>query len=364
MGITDPTRARLRLRDLPLPARLVISAFLISVGLGYGAAMVQLKFQHAQKGNAFPTREDVVHQFYGPTGEKPRPKLEVLLEADEGLDFNGGGSMKPAFFAKSAGWEGAKKKLARKGRRGEPTKEQLDQAEAELRTQRETERLAVLDWVRKGADKEAYQNDNFCVSDSLLALPIDDAYVGETAADGGRTIKIKSIFNDRCVRCHKVGGGKAEKYPLDSYEHLQKYLVVNESQAIPKETLIQSTHVHLLSFAMLYGLSGLIFAFTSFPGIIRLVIAPLPLVAQVVDVACWWLTRLDPRYADGIIIAGGVVGAGVGLHILLGLFDMYGKAGKALLFMVLIAVGFAGWHAKDYVTDYLAKEKANASAQQ
>src|SRR6516162_560596 len=72
MGTDQPTPARLRLRDLPLSARLVLSAFLISVGCGYFAALVQLHFQHASPGNAMPTRDDVVRVFYGPTGEKPK----------------------------------------------------------------------------------------------------------------------------------------------------------------------------------------------------------------------------------------------------------------------------------------------------
>jgi hypothetical protein len=365
MGTDHPTPARLRLRDLPLSARLVLSAFLISVGCGYFAALVQLHFQHASPGNVMPSRDDVVRVFYGPTGEKPRPKLQAVLEADESLPFNGGGTMATAFTKKSGGWESAVKKQAQKltGRRGTPTDEQLQQAEAELRKERDTERLALIEWVAKGADKQAYDEDSFCVSDALVNSPLDDKFVGDPPAEGGRTVKVQTILTERCVRCHGPGGGKAEKFPLDSYEHLQKYLKVNESQAISKEALIQSTHVHLLSFSILYGLTGLIFAFTGLPRLVRIVIAPLPLVAQLADIACWWLTRLDPRFADGIIIAGGVVGAGLGLHIVLGLFSLYGKAGRAVLVLLIVAGALAGWQAKErYIDPYLAQEKPAAAA--
>jgi hypothetical protein len=364
MGTDHPTPARFRLRDLPLSARLVLSAFLISVGCGYFAAMVQLHFQHAAgSGNALPSREQVIARFYGQHGEKPKSKMQLLLESEEDRPFNGTGTMRLAFTAKSGGWERAVKDRARKltGRRVEPNDEQLKQATDELRKERDTERLAVLEWIEKGASKDAYEDDSFCVSNALATLPIDEEkFIAAPAADGGRTVKIKTVLDTRCVKCHAPDASSAaHKYPLDSYDGIAKYLEVKESQAISKEALIQSTHVHLLSFSMLYGLTGLIFAFTCLPRVVRCVIAPLPLVAQMVDIACWWLTRLDPRFADGIIIAGGVVAAGLGMQIVLSLFSMYGKPGKLVLLLLLVGGGVAGWQAKErYIDPYLAAEKA------
>jgi hypothetical protein len=48
--------------------------------------------------------------------------------------------------------------------------------------------------------------------------------------------------------------------------------------------LAQTTHVHLLGFGLLYGLTGLILTFTSYPGWLRGLLGPLPLVAQVGDI--------------------------------------------------------------------------------
>jgi hypothetical protein len=367
MGNDPPTPARLRLRNLPLSARLVLSAFLISVGCGYFAALVQLHFQHASPGNSLPSHDDVVRRFYGPVGEKPKPKLQGVLEAEEDRPFNGGGTMRLAFTTKSGGWETAIKKRAQKaaGRRGEPTDEQKQQAEAELRKERDTERLALIEWVEKGADKDAYEADSFCVSKTLGDQPIDEEkFVGDPSPDGGRTVKIKTVLDTRCVKCHDPSASSAaHKYPLDGYEQIAKYLKVNESQAISKEALIQSTHVHLLSFSMLYGLTGLIFAFTGLPRLVRIVIAPLPLVGQLADIACWWLTRVDPRFADGIMLAGGVVAAGLALHVVLGLFSMYGKTGRAVLVLLFIAAGVGSWQAKErFIDPYLAHEKQPAAA--
>ncbi|HEX5270800.1 MAG TPA: hypothetical protein VFW33_09950, partial [Gemmataceae bacterium] len=273
MGTENPTPALpLRLRNLPLSARLVLSVFLVCVGCGYCAALVQLHFQHASPGHALPERDDVVRTFYGRLpGDKPESKIQHLLSADEALPFNGGGQMKAAFFTKSGGWNKEIEKRARKiaGRRAEPNEGQKQQAEQELRKERDAERLALLEWAEKGADKDAYEKDSFCVSDKLAGLPIDEQYVGDDPADnGGKTVKIKTILDDRCVKCH-ASGGQVEKFPLEKYEQVVKYTKVAEAQPISKEQLIQSTHVHLLSFSMLYLLTGIIFAFTSLPAVVR-----------------------------------------------------------------------------------------------
>jgi len=367
MGTDTPTPAPapMRLRNLPLPARLVISAFLISVGCGYFAALVQLNFKHASNGNMLPTRDDLIRDFHGPIGDKPRPKLQNVLEAEENKPFNGTGTMRLAFTTKSGGWEGTIKKRAAKMfalRRADPDEDQLKKAETELRKERDSERLALVEWIEKGADKDAYENDSFCISDKLAECPIDEKFVGDPPDNGGHAIKIKGILDTRCVKCHAVGtSSNAAKFPLENYDQLAKYLKVKESQAISEENLIQSTHVHLLSFSMLWGLTGLIFAFTSYPVIVRALIAPLPLVAQLLEIACWWLARLDPRFVDGITIAGGVIGAGVMLHIGLTLLSLYGKAGKGLVALLLVALALGGWQVKQrYIDPRLAQQTVSA----
>src|SRR5437870_3490109 len=50
MTETPETTRRLTLREAPLPVRLVLSLFLISTGIGYFSALVQLHFQHARSG--------------------------------------------------------------------------------------------------------------------------------------------------------------------------------------------------------------------------------------------------------------------------------------------------------------------------
>src|SRR5437016_3061451 len=98
MGVSSPTTA---LRDWPLPVRLVLAVFLISVSLGYFSALVQLHFQHAAPGKLLPGVDEAVGVY---NGETKKSQLQRLLEADISQPFNGTGSMRAAFTTQSAGW--------------------------------------------------------------------------------------------------------------------------------------------------------------------------------------------------------------------------------------------------------------------
>jgi hypothetical protein len=361
----DNTSPRIVLRDLPLAARLVLAAFLISVGIGYCAALVQLHFQHASPGNILPTGNDAVRIFSGPTVH-PTSKFEQLLTGAEDLPFNGSGQMRTAFTKPSSAWKKAIKERAEQGRRGRQPADQaaLAAAEEELRKEREGERLAVIAWLKSGASQNAYKEDKFCLPDDLADQPITPSYLVVDDADKPvepRAVKLTSILNDRCVRCHTTkdpDDGKAGELPFNTWDRLKAYVEVKESGAMSLEKLAQTTHVHLLGFSILYGLTGLIFAFTSYPGWVRVLIAPLPLVAQVADISCWWLARLDPIYAYAIIVTGSVVALGLGLQVILTVFNLFGRWGRVVLVLLMLSAAAGGYVAKVKVIDpFIAQEK-------
>src|SRR2546421_591491 len=100
MGSTPQTApTRYLLRSLPLSARLVLTVFLLCVGLGYLAALVQLHFQHAAKGELFPDRDQTYKIFHDERGRNaqapPRTvgKLETLIAADPNEPFGATGQM-------------------------------------------------------------------------------------------------------------------------------------------------------------------------------------------------------------------------------------------------------------------------------
>ena len=94
----------------------------------------------------------------------------------------------------------------------------------------------------------------------------------------------------------------------------------------------------------------------------RLVLGPIVLLAQVADVSCWWLARIDGPgiyFAQAIIATGAVVGLGLGAQIILSVFNMYGKLGKVVLAM-LFAAAFVGiaFLAKTVIIPELQAQKA------
>ena len=95
-----------------------------------------------------------------------------------------------------------------------------------------------------------------------------------------------------------------------------------------------------------------------------MLIAPLPLVFQMVDISFWWLARMDEPYgqifAHFIPVTGGIVALGLGLQIVLTMFSLFGKYGRALLIGLILAVGLSVFGIKDRVVQYLADEKTAA----
>lgn len=359
---------RYTLRDLPLPAKLVVTAFLISVGLGYLWAMAQIHFKHASAGEALPGQADLVARFSGvpwplvpkqeeekkgeeqargeaigvkvsaikiktvvdtrcawchgkggekddekltnydelaafmkPTAEFPKGHLYAVVTGNR-KNWNKKNMVK-AFFEKSQDWEDLKADERKKIEPG-----------------REAERLALVAWLDAGAPKAAYEAD---------AFPLPEGFKVDGLPQEVRTA---------AAPIAPAATGEEKKAPDPWKEAKRRQLSV--------EALTQSTHAHLLTFAMLWALTGLALAFTRYPLGIRTILAPIVLIAQVIDVGCWWLARLEPPagpyFALAIMGTGAVVGIGLVLQIVLSLWDMYGRAGRMILILLLAAgaIGF------------------------
>jgi hypothetical protein len=99
---------------------------------------------------------------------------------------------------------------------------------------------------------------------------------------------------------------------------------------------------------------------TNWPAIVRFVVAPTALLAQMVDISFWWLARVDdpwgPWFAQGVVVTGGIVGICLGLQIVLTLFSLFGRIGKGVLFVLIVLAGLAAWQAEPWVKGYLANE--------
>ena len=271
-------------------------------------------------------------EVFGP----PVSKLESLIMGPEDVELKPGAtSMARAFFVKCT---------------------------PEQHAERQGEQLAVRAWINaKDQDrKDAFENNAFRLPDALANQPITDKYV----KDG--KVKVQSIVHDRCFKCHdsdlKDGHKKLVDYrdfadvlPAAESEHALGAQPEHSPRQMTLGDLTQSTHLHLLSFCMLWTLTGVIFAFSSHWKWLRCVLAPLVLLAQIADVSCWWLARLTgpyqvfgwtlplpnpvgPYFALAIIGTGTVVGIGLMLQIVLSLWDMYRWTGRMVLLVLAIIV--------------------------
>jgi hypothetical protein len=350
------TPQRWDLRRLNFSAKVAVAAFLFSVGLGYLSALVNLHFAEATPGNVLPSEDDVRRAYNGASGVS---QLERLLVAHPSLPFNGSGSMRGAFTRHRSG-QIPTKVLRSKAKALGLAHDDPKVAEAVWKD-RDGERVAMIAWVRSGGSEKEF-NDGFPLKGDLASLVLTPDMVD--VRDDVRYAQINAIVQLRCVRCHSVNaGGPGSQYPLDEYEDFKPYLGAEKSSGKSLAKLALTTHVHLLGFSMLYGLTGLLLALTPLPGWLRLPLAPLPLAAQVVDIAFWWLARLEepygPMFASLIRVSGGVVAAGLLLQIILTLFSMFEKLWSWVVLVALFAGASYGAHlAKTHVIDpHLAAER-------
>jgi hypothetical protein len=315
--------------------------------------MVQLHFQDSKSGEPMPTVQDVILKFTGKkwfetNPPKPVSKFVKLILADEvGPSFNGAGTMSPAFFSRDG--DGSFNSESRAG----------ESQRKRVRAEREGERNVLALWANAPPEirERAYRDDHFGVEPAGMPPAITPEF-----KSSGNAIKVKSIIDSRCVRCHGKDGAdsRAQSYPLEAYEQIAKYLEVPATVTVKEggdwvkveepiglEKLTQSTHAHLLSFAMLFSLTGLVVAFSSYPMVVRCVLGSWVVLAIVSDVSLWWLARLCPEwgpyFAMGVIGTGGAAGAGLAAQIVLSLWNMYGMKGRVVLALLFILGGACGW---------------------
>jgi hypothetical protein len=160
---------------------------------------------------------------------------------------------------------------------------------------------------------------------------------------------------------------EAEKYVLASHADIKKYAVVTQAGGMSLNKLAQTTHVHLLGFSMLYGLTGLIFSLTSYPGIVRFVIAPWALLMQLADISCWWLARMPSpsgeMFGQAVAFTGGLVALGLFVQVVGSLWDLFGKTGKVVVIALLLAAAaLSALLHFQVIEPFLRSEKAAASS--
>jgi hypothetical protein len=297
-----------RLGRLPLATRRSLALVLGLATIGYFSLLARTFFQLTSPGSVLPDAMLISSLLL--ESKKPVSHIERLLDSTDG-EMNRGGTMRPAFTEQSIGWESLIERLT------------ADE-KAALLAAREGERLALLDWVRSGANREAYEQDNYRLNESSGVRQITAGYVADGDAHGDQAaarVRIHTLINDRCVTCHGENGrhGTAQFIPLDSYEHLQPHLILDK----PNERRVWLI-VALGGLIPVSLFGSLLFCFTAQPVSTRIAVVVMTLAALIVLVAAWAISRPGTLGIYAVLGSALVASIGVLIEMTAGLSELWG----------------------------------------
>jgi mono/diheme cytochrome c family protein len=275
----------IRLAGLPVSAKLTLTAFLALVGAGYLVAVTKINIWHNDAdGVAGMSADDLRAIYHGldvtVTSQVREPAVSPMLR-----EVSPGGAMH--------------KHLVKGGEPAERT---------------------LIAWLKDGAKQATFDKPG-------LVQPNDPSP--------------KQIFAERCVECHHADGGEEEDVPYAAnakaepqYELVAKEAVsplaaagskseTRRIEPISTRELLHVTHAHILSIPVFALIVSVLFLMTGVRSGIKLVLAPLPMAATCLDIACWWLARPFEPAIYGILAAGAVFGTGLALQILIILGSMW-----------------------------------------
>jgi hypothetical protein len=227
------------LQRLPLSARRLLAALLAAAACGYSALLVTTYLQTTAPSELGPSLGELNRLLF-PTTEAISPMQRRLEAADTPL---GAGPLIT----------------------GRPLDQYSELAPSEL-AQREAERQALLDWIRSGASRSAYESDDYPVSHAAAVASITPELLVHSATSNNRPaaphVRIHTLINERCLSCHSEDGDvTARLIPFDNYLAISRYLIPDDHTARPRAWLLAA----LFSLFPLVALTGLSFAFTSHP---------------------------------------------------------------------------------------------------
>jgi hypothetical protein len=131
-------------------------------------------------------------------------------------------------------------------------------------------RLDIIKWVRNGAPQVEWDS------------------------------RFKDVFAQNCTICHSVMPGIPD---FTRYEEVKKEAAVNEGASI--QTLTRVSHIHLFGIAFIFFFVGWIFSYaTGISSLLKSFLIITPFAFLIVDVASWWLTKMNPNFAWLVMIGG------------------------------------------------------------
>lgn len=132
-------------------------------------------------------------------------------------------------------------------------------------------KLAMIKWARAGAPESEWES------------------------------KIKPLTDQHCVTCHANMPGLTKVGEKDA---MIKVAATDRGADITSLTRV--SHIHLFGIAFIFFFVGLIFSLASgFSPIVKSLLIFTPFIFLIIDVASWWLTKMNPGFA-WLVMVGGV----------------------------------------------------------
>jgi hypothetical protein len=124
------------------------------------------------------------------------------------------------------------------------------------------------------------------------------ADAGAPASEWENSIKPK--VDEYCGPCHANTPGLANITDKAVMDQMTK-----RDEGMTVATLTRVSHIHLFGVAFIFFMVGWIFSYaTGFSTWLKSSLIFTPFAFLIVDVASWWLTKLDPNFAWLVIIGG------------------------------------------------------------
>jgi hypothetical protein len=148
----------------------------------------------------------------------------------------------------------------------------------------------VLDWIRDGANKRAFEAD------------------------------IAGVFETNCLSCHD--GSNPHLSNLDGYENVA--LTVEQDTGADLYTLVRVSHIHLFGLTFIFFIIGFIFSHAYLrPLWLKHVVIAAPFAGVIADVLGWYVTKVFTPFAWVVLIAGVINGVSFAVMWCVSMYQMW-----------------------------------------
>ena len=296
-------------RECSVAIRRLTAASLTTIAVAYVALLFVTYLKLTPSRSLLPDADGVGRLLFG--GPPPVSRMQRLIESTEG-PMSRGGTMRPAFTDQSLDWEALTQSLSA-------------EQKAAILANREGERLAILDWLRSGAPREAYESDRY-LSAAADVQQITGDYILNAASDKAApplstVVRLRTLLRDRCVTCHGENGRHdiARFIELDTYDRLLPHLQAEPEDTTGRGWLLTS----LLALFPLTAICTTLVWRTKQPRAARAVLIGFTLASLGVVIGCWLVGYCGGHFVVVLLAAASVAALGVIVQVIAVVGDLF-----------------------------------------